>query len=147
MLVRVSCMEVCWFASTRSMNNARTAVCQALFRRAISVRGAGVSHGHLQNLMATDAEKLGNEAWVVFGFAQWSYAVVSLPYVVYSLYRLIGFGAAVAAMIMVAAALFNKNVARCMQPVVRRVQQRRDERAGIVAELVRGARTVKVLGW
>ena len=73
------------------------------------------SQGHLQNLMATDADKLGNEAWVCFVFAQWSYAVVSLPYVVYSLYRLIGFGAAVAAMIMVTAALFNKSIGRCMQ--------------------------------
>ena len=41
MLVRVSCMEVCYFVSVRATNNARTAVTQALFRRAIAARVRG----------------------------------------------------------------------------------------------------------
>ena len=40
-LLRVSCMEVCYIASTRTMNNARTAAVHAIFHSALFRRSAG----------------------------------------------------------------------------------------------------------
>ncbi|KAJ1626195.1 hypothetical protein T492DRAFT_878844 [Pavlovales sp. CCMP2436] len=62
MLLRVSCMELCWFNSVRVAANARATLVVALFRAALLPGEAGISsggQGQLTNLMATDADKLG----------------------------------------------------------------------------------------
>ena len=71
------------------MNNARTALVHAIYRKALALPEgmAGYERGKLTNLMATDADKLGKSSWVVFFLAQWTWAVLSLPAVILKLVR------------------------------------------------------------
>lgn len=59
MAIRVANMETCFFASTRVMNNARTAAVQAVFTRAVSKDVTTLDVGKWSNLMSTDADKFG----------------------------------------------------------------------------------------
>ena len=61
MLIRVTCMELCYFGSTRVMNNARSILVRAIFCESMHMDPNDVawSSGKLTNLMATDADKLG----------------------------------------------------------------------------------------
>mmetsp|Transcript_64082 Transcript_64082/g.171487 ORF Transcript_64082/g.171487 Transcript_64082/m.171487 type:complete len:1412 (-) Transcript_64082:386-4621(-) len=147
MLVRVSCMEVCFFASVRAMNNARTALVQVLFRRAVRSPTPGYQPGVLLNLMSTDADKVGATTWAIFWFAQWTYALVSMPYVCFCLYLLVGPASFASVGVMLVGICINRWLSGRIAPVVRRVQEWRDKRSAYLNEFVRGARTVKLQGW
>ncbi|CEO96031.1 hypothetical protein PBRA_004721 [Plasmodiophora brassicae] len=147
MLVRVSCMEYCYFQSTRVANNARTALCQALFSSVIRQR-VGVRDrpdtGKLANLMATDADKIGQWAWGVFFLAQWTWAVVSLPAVIYFLHRLVGTGAFVGVACLLGSAVISRFVGRRLASITRRLQERRDERSSLMRSFVASVKVTKL---
>ena len=111
MLVRVTCMELCYFHSKRCANNARTTLVLGVFRSTIDVHDAGAvggggsqpsgkpkpGHsgesdgiGKLTNLMATDADRIGRTEWLVWAFAQWTWSIIILPAVVYMMWLLLG---------------------------------------------------------
>ena len=81
MLVRVSCMELCYFASVRASNNARTQLVVSVFRAAIvGCEGAGkASRGKLTNLMATDADRIGSAGALTWTIAQCMLPASTLP--------------------------------------------------------------------
>lgn len=60
MAIRVSNMETCFFSSVRTMNNARTAIVHAVFRRSMQRKSLDMPDiGYWSNLMSTDADKFG----------------------------------------------------------------------------------------
>ncbi|CAE8677285.1 unnamed protein product, partial [Polarella glacialis] len=144
MLVRVSFMELCYFHSARLTNNVRSILVHAIFRKALCVPDHEVDAGRITNLMATDADKLGNTAWVIFSFSQWTWAVVSLPAVVYFLYRLVGIASLVAATVIILGSFVNRSLSRRSSQRTRQLQRCRDKRAKLMHELIRGIRTIKL---
>lgn len=146
MFLRVSFMEVCFFGSVRVMNNARTAVAPAVFARALR-HSTHLDSGALTNLMATDADKLGRWTWTVFFLAQWSFAVVSLPAVVYCMYSLLGNAAFCGAATLLITNHLSMVLARRTKPVVSKLQEARDTRASLVSEAVASIRLLKLRGW
>jgi hypothetical protein len=146
MFIRVSCMEVCFFGSVRVMNNARTAVAPAVFAKALR-HESQLDSGSLTNLMATDADKLGRWTWTVFFLAQWSFAVVSLPAVVFCMYNLLGAAAFCGAATLLITNHLSMLLARRTKPVVNKLQEARDKRASLVSECVASARLLKLRGW
>jgi hypothetical protein len=146
MFLRVACMEVCFFGSVRVMNNARTAVAPAVFAKALR-HETTLDSGSLTNLMATDADKLGRWTWTVFFLAQWSFAVVSLPAVVYCMYSLLGNAAFCGAATLLVTNHLSMLLARKTKPIVARLQEARDRRASLVSECVSSARLLKLRGW
>ena len=146
MFIRVSCMEVCFFGSVRVMNNARTAVAPAVFAKALR-HESQLDSGSLTNLMATDADKLGRWTWAAFFLAQWSFAVVSLPAVVYCMWNLLGNAAFCGACTLLITNHLSMLLARRTKPVVARLQEARDKRASLVSECVASARLLKLRGW
>jgi ABC-type multidrug transport system fused ATPase/permease subunit len=152
MTVRVICMEMCYFYSVRMTNNARSALTQAVYRRALRVSSSSgaasvLSDGQLTNLMATDCDKLGKVDWFGWFVCCWTWAVVSLPATVYFLWALVGPAAFVGTAAMVLGAALNRSLGRLTQPFVRRLLERRDARAEVLAELLRGARASKLEAW
>ena len=130
-------MEVCFFGSGRVMNNARTAVAPAV--REGTRHESKLDSGSLTNLMATDADKLGRWTWTVFFLAQWSFAVVSLPAVVYCMYNLLGNAAFCGAATLLVTNHLSMLLARKTKPIVARLQEARDRRASLVSECCRSA--------
>jgi len=53
MLLRVTCMEVCYFTSVRTCNNARSTLVMAIFASALDSNASAQDTGRLTNLMAT----------------------------------------------------------------------------------------------
>ena len=146
MFLRVACMEVCFFGSVRVMNNARTAIGPAVFAKALR-HETMLDSGALTNLMATDADKLGRWTWTVFFLAQWSFAVVSLPAVVFCMYNLLGNAAFCGAATLLVTNHLSMLLARRTKPVVAKLQEARDKRASLVSECVASARLLKLRGW
>jgi hypothetical protein len=146
MFMRVSSMEVCFFGSVRVMNNARTAVAPAVFAKTLRYESQ-LDSGALTNLMATDADKLGRWTWTVFFLAQWSFAVVSLPAVVYCMYSLLGNAAFCGAGTLLITNHLSMVLARRTKPIVQKLQEARDKRASLVSECVASARLLKLRGW
>ena len=128
------------------MNNARTAVAPAVFAKALR-HESQLDSGALTNLMATDADKLGRWTWTVFFLAQWSFAVVSLPAVVFCMYNLLGAAAFCGAATLLITNHLSMLLARRTKPVVVRLQEARDRRASLVSECVASARLLKLRGW
>ncbi|KAJ3024928.1 UNVERIFIED_CONTAM: hypothetical protein HDU68_007645 [Siphonaria sp. JEL0065] len=144
MLVRVSCMEV--YESTRVANNVRTALVLAIFKTTIRnpVEGSRSSAGLLTNLMATDAEKLGQYSWGVFALAQWMFAVASLPFVIYFLHGLVGNGAYLGIGILLASTWFGKAIGNIMSRSQKRLQECRDARSKIMKQIIRAVKVTKL---
>jgi hypothetical protein len=88
MLIRVTCMEVCYFSSVRVSSNARSQLIVSLFRSAVDGSASGTatsaaegaaaegaahekSAGELVTLMASDADKIGAAEWLTWGLSQW----------------------------------------------------------------------------
>ena len=90
MLVRVTCMEICFFASVRVQNNVRSVLVHAIFRKSLCVPDHELDVGRISNLMATDADKIGKWSSLLFSLSQWSWTFASLPFLVYFLYQLVG---------------------------------------------------------
>ncbi|KAJ3234330.1 Canalicular multispecific organic anion transporter 1 [Chytriomyces hyalinus] len=147
MLVRVSCMEVCYFDSTRVANNVRTALVQAIFTSTINNPAAVASNsGMLANLMATDADKLGQFSWGIFFLAQWTFAVASLPFVLYFMHKLVGNGAFLAVGVLLGSTLFSRFVGSILSAAQRRLQECKDDRSKIMQHLIRSIKVTKLEG-
>eukprot|EP00392_Amoebophrya_sp_AT5.2_P010444 g10504.t1 len=200
MLFRVANMETCFFASTRVMNNARSAIVHAVFRHSMytatnggggtpsptaadSMRlkeeGGGICEkddedqrqtddaddenkerelkepesdtaaiaatASLTNLMSTDADKLGKMPWIIFSFSQWSWALVSLPVVVYFVYQVIGVVATSAGLAIMFLGQFTmRRLAGWTTETVRKLQEARDLRSNLITEYVKCVRLVKL---
>lgn len=135
MLVRVTCMELCYFFSKRVANNARTTLVLAVFRstirpHAMRVRGAAV--GALTNLMATDADRIGRTEWFVWTLAQWTWSVVSLPFIIWMMWRLLGSAAFVAVATFVSSNWLSIKIYGVQERYQRRLQELRDVRGTLV---------------
>jgi ABC-type multidrug transport system fused ATPase/permease subunit len=143
MCVRVTCMELTYFASVRVANNARSALVHHVFAQALC---SSKPHevGKLTNLMATDADKIGKSWWITGFLSQWTWAVLSLPLVTVCLYRLVGNAAFIGIASTVITNFLNLKIARITEPVVKRLQERRDERSEALKELLTGMRVIKL---
>jgi ABC-type multidrug transport system fused ATPase/permease subunit len=149
MLIRVTCMELCYFGSTRVMNNARSILVRAIFCESMHMDPNDVAwtSGKLTNLMATDADKLGKTSWTVWCIVAWSWAVVSSPLVVYFMYKLVGVSAFVGTATAIVGNFISVRLGRLTMPIVKRLQERRDQRAKLMEELIRSMRMVKLMQW
>jgi hypothetical protein len=97
--------------------------------------------------MATDADKLGKTSWTVWCIVAWSWAVVSSPAVVYFMYKLVGVSAFVGTATAITGNFVSVRLGRLTMPIVKRLQERRDQRAKLVEELIRSMRMVKLMQW
>jgi hypothetical protein len=150
MLVRVTCMELCYFYSARAANNFRSMLLLGVFRSTVANRaraeksavpsatwqgtrvvgaaeegaelGATTSTGKLTNLMATDADLIGRIAWFVWVLACWSWSLASLPLVLFMMWKLVGSAAAVGIGCLIVSNFASAGLARAMTPVQRRLQ-------------------------
>eukprot|EP00931_Biecheleriopsis_adriatica_P049874 TRINITY_DN28859_c0_g1_i1.p1 TRINITY_DN28859_c0_g1~~TRINITY_DN28859_c0_g1_i1.p1 ORF type:complete len:1375 (+),score=210.90 TRINITY_DN28859_c0_g1_i1:32-4156(+) len=147
MLVRVTCMEICYFASCRVQNNVRSVLVHAIFRKALTLPDHLVDAGRITNLMATDADKVGKWSGLLFSLSQWSWALLSLPAIVYFLYKLVGPAAFVGCSALIIGAVTNRTLGMCLKARNKQVQECRDERSKLMNEMVRGIRTVKLQVW
>ncbi|CAE7932971.1 ABCC2 [Symbiodinium necroappetens] len=147
MLVRVTCMEICFFASGRVQNNVRSVLVHAIFRKSLCVPDHELDVGRISNLMATDADKIGKWSSLLFSLSQWSWTFASLPFLVYFLYQLVGSAAFIGTAMVVLGAGISRGLGRCLQSWTKVVQECRDHRASLMSEMVRGIRTVKLQVW
>lgn len=144
MLTRVSAMEMCYFHSARVANNVRSVVVHAIFRKALVIPDHELDTGKITNLMATDADKLGYTAWLLFSISQWTWAIVSLPVVVYFLYKLVGVAAFLATAVILIGSAANRWLSMRVAARTKSLQKCRDQRSKLMIELIRGIRTVKL---
>ncbi len=92
MMVRVTFMEFCYFTSVRAAtNNSRSTLIMAIFASVLDSNLSVSDTGRLMNLMATDAGKFGKTGSGWSGFtATFTFALISLPAVIWMLYQLLG---------------------------------------------------------
>ena len=181
MLVRVTCMELCYFTSVRACNNARSTLVLALFASSLdSAHLSAQDTGRLTNLMATghdrcmrdepclrvmskrrartspltrvcvpspsDVDKFAKCEWLVWFFAMFTFALLSLPAVVYMLYALMGSAAIVGFATLLVTYSSSAMMGSLIRPVVQRLQQRRDERGQLLSVLLQCMRLIKIQG-
>lgn len=146
MMLRVVSMEMCYFFSVRTMNNARSALVQAIYQKTFRIKSSVSDDGTLTNLMATDADKLGKAEYLGWFVACWTWAIVSLPGTIYFLWRLVGSAAFIGAATLVVGSLITRNLGRLTQPYVKSMQEERDKRSAVLSELLRSARASKLEG-
>lgn len=147
MLARVTCMELCYFASMRVQNNVRSVLVHAIFRKALAVPDHMLDTGKVTNLMATDADKIGKWSSLIWSASVWSWSIISTPVILYFLYELVGFGAVIGIFTMLASASASRALGRMTQRQTKAVQICRDRRARMMGEMLRGIRTVKLQVW
>jgi len=153
LLCRVACQEISWHTSVRLMNNARSATIHAVFRQALlghtaANREQDQDAGTLTNYMATDADKLGKSEGLTFFAAQWTWALLSLPFIAFFLAQLVGWAACGSAILVIIGGSFiNRKLAVYTKTRTAQVQSVRDERARLMNEVLRGIRTVKLEVW
>ena len=181
MLLRTTCMEICYFTSVRLANNARSQLIIAVFRSAIashgssasatadsSLHGVGVDGsnsgdskrsggssgggsgsgetGRLTNLLATDADSVGNASGLVWCFACWTFSLCTIPFVIYLMWTLLGNAAFVGCAAFLASNFAAGWLAVLQKPIVRRLQERRDARGALMSDVVRGIHMLKAYG-
>ena len=163
MMIRVACMEVCFFASVRCMNNAGSALIHAVFRKSMTLpdvhekeededdkiesTNAVPGAGKLTNLMATDADKLRKSSWLIFYFAMVTYSIFSLPPTVWFMQNLLGSAAYVGMATLIMGGALSRYIGQLTRPVVKRLQECRDARSKFTKEFVRTVKVAKVQGW
>ncbi|CAK8998694.1 Metal resistance protein YCF1 (ABC-type Cd(2+) transporter) (ABC-type glutathione-S-conjugate transporter) (Yeast cadmium factor 1) [Durusdinium trenchii] len=149
MLVRVTCMEVCFFESCRVSNNMRTLLVTAVFRKSLRGTDATTHYdtGKLTNLMATDADKIGKTAWLVFFLAQWTWAFGSLPVVIYFMHGVIGNAVWVAMATILFGGLTIRKLGNLEKPAVRKLQEYRDRRSQVLKEILASITVIKLQVW
>ena len=147
MLTRVTCMEICYFASCRVQNNVRSVLVHAIFRKSLWIPDHLLDIGRISNLMATDADKIGKWSGLLFSLSQWSWTIISLPMLVYFLHGLVGSSAFIGMAMIIVGAATSRWLGLCLQVHTRVVQECRDARATLMSEMVRGIRTVKLQVW
>lgn len=144
MLFRVTCMEICFFASLRVQNNVRSVLVHSIFRKSLWIPDHALDVGKIANLMATDADKIGKWSALLFSLSQWSWTFLSLPVLAYFLYGLVGSAAFVGLAMIILGATTSRSLSQCLQHYTKIVQTCRDHRSGLMSEMVRGIRTVKL---
>lgn len=144
MLFRVTCMEICFFASLRVQNNVRSVLVHSIFRKSLWIPDHALDIGKISNLMATDADKIGKWTALIFQLSQWSWTFLSLPVLAYFLYGLVGSAAFIGLTMIILGATTSRSLSLCLQHYTRIVQTCRDQRARLMSEMVRGIRTVKL---
>ena len=147
MVVRVSCMEVCYFTSVRTMSNARSALVQSVYKAALYMParcGGRYDTGKLTNLVATDSDKFAKSEWIVFFLAQWTWAVVSLPAIIYFVYDLVGTAAYIGMSTILLGTFTSFAISKVLQPVYKRVQEARDFRSQLLNGVVKTIRAIKL---
>ena len=61
-----------------------------IFRSSLtSTVSPGAQNGRLTNLMATDADSVGNATSLVWAFSQWTFSVCVLPAVIYLMWAVL----------------------------------------------------------
>jgi len=148
MFIRVTTMEVCYFESLRATNNIRSMVVAAVFRKAL--RSSDLSKydtGSLTNLMATDADKLGQFSWMIFFLSQWTFALLTMPVVIYCIYGLVGNAVWIGMMFVPIAGLVSRALGNLQKPIVRKVQELRDRRSQLMKELLACISVIKLQVW
>jgi ABC-type multidrug transport system fused ATPase/permease subunit len=146
MLVRVTCMELCYFTSVRACNNARSTLVMAIFHSSLTAASSPQDTGRLTNLMATDADKFGKSEWLVWFASTFTFALISLPAVLFQLYTLLGTAAFVGFATLLLTYCSSTLMGTLIRSVVKRLQERRDERGQLVAGLLEGIRLIKLQG-
>ncbi|GAB5358528.1 hypothetical protein AAMO2058_000466100 [Amorphochlora amoebiformis] len=149
MWIRVGCMELCYFASTRTMANCRSALVQSVYHAAIHLppkveAKGGYDTGKVTNLVATDADEFAKAEWVVFFLAQWTWAVVSLPACLYFVYELVGSAAFIGVSMILIGTGMNFFIYSNLKPVYKRVQTSRDVRSRVMNGLIKTIKAVKL---
>ena len=148
MFLRTTCMEICFFFSCRLANNARSQLIVAVFRASLSKasghRQQGV--GHLTNLLATDADGIGNAVALIWSFSQWVFSICILPAVIYMMWLLLGTAAFVGAAAFILSQLLAATFSWAMRPIVRRLQECRDVRGDVMHDVVKGIGVLKAYG-
>ena len=147
MMIRVACMEVCYFASTRCLNNAGSALIHAVFRKAMVLPEDKIGTGKLQNLMATDADKVRKSSWLIWYFASLTFSIFSLPPTLYFLQDLVGSAAYIGMGTLILGGVISRYVGRITRPVVKRLQEARDVRSKLTKEFLRTVKAAKLQGW
>jgi ATP-binding cassette subfamily C (CFTR/MRP) protein 1 len=145
MLLRTTCMELCFFASTRCANNARSSLIIGVFRSSLSALSGrvGGSAGSLTNLLATDADRIGNAVALIWSFSQWTFSVCALPMVVYLMWELLGSAAFVGAGAYIVSTALAAMLSWLQQPIVHRLQELRDARGELMGDLAKGVGMLK----
>ena len=72
---------------------------------------------------------------------------MSSPLVVYFMYKLVGVSAFVGTATAIVGSFISVRLGRLTMPIVRRLQERRDQRARLMEELIRSMRMVKLMRW
>ena len=147
MLIRVTCMEICFFASVRVQNNVRSVLVHSIFRKALWIPDHVLDVGKIANLMATDADKIGKWSGLLFQLSQWSWTICSLPVLIYFLYGLVGSAAFIGMTMIILGAATSRSLSLVLQRYTLKVQSFRDHRAQLMSEMLRGIRTVKLQVW
>jgi ABC-type multidrug transport system fused ATPase/permease subunit len=146
MLVRVTCMEFCYFTSVRSTNNSRSTLIMAIFASVLDSNLSVSDTGRLTNLMATDADKFGKSEWLVWFAATFTFALISLPAVICMLYQLLGSAAFIGFFTLLLTTSSSTIMSSFIRPVVQRLQTRRDARGQLLSGLLQGMQLVKLQG-
>ena len=144
MLLRVTCMEVCYFTSVRCTNNSRSTLIMAIFASALDSDLSVSDTGRLTNLMATDADKFGKSEWLVWFAATFTFSLVSLPAVIFMLYKLLGSAALIGFFTLLLTNSSATVMGSFIRPVVQRLQARRDARGQLLSGLLQGMQLVKL---
>jgi len=147
MFVRVTFMEICYFNSTRVNNNIRTGIASLMFQRILGNSEQRYDSGTLLNLMATDADKLGKTSWMVFFVAQWSFAVATLPIVIYFLHGIIGNAVWIGMVTIFVTGAISRKVGKLERPVVKKLQECRDVRSQLTKEMLGCITIIKLHVW
>lgn len=145
MFIRVTFMEVCFFASTRVNNNARTVLVTSVFRKVLrGEESPDYDSGSLTNLMATDADKIGKTSWMLFFFAQWSWAILSLPVVIYFVYQVVGSAIWMGVATMLLGGVVTRKMSNFVRPAVLASQEKRDIRSQLIKEILSSITAIKL---
>ncbi|KAH9256338.1 hypothetical protein BASA81_005559 [Batrachochytrium salamandrivorans] len=145
MLVRVSCMEVCFFYSVKVMARSRTILQFNLLERLLLNGVDDEQTVLIPTLVSGDAERFGASSWVVFFLASWTFAVLSLPFTMWILTYLVGSGAALLAMgIMIFGGLASREIARWAQQGFEALNLKRDARSQAVLQCLNNMLQIKM---
>jgi ATP-binding cassette subfamily C (CFTR/MRP) protein 1 len=154
MLIRVSCMEVCFFNSVVIMATARSAIVMSVFKHTLNFISMVVPDNNnnnnesidVANLMSSDADKIGASGWVVFFLAQWTFALFSLPITVYVLSTFVGVQASLVCVLCVLiGGTISRRLGNISQPFNRELQEKRDVRSGLVRDVLERILSVKLV--
>ena len=140
--------ELRWFLCMRIASNVRSILTYAVYRRGVALHGQGSDYdeGALSNLLATDAPKVLN-TYVVPIVQQMLLFPAVLGVALWQLHSLLGRAAWVGVALIATLLPLSVMLSTATKPMVNKVQQKRDERASLLTQVLRSIREVKLAGW